>query len=192
MRTTRLFLALGALAAFSVGCIKTDGDDTADTADTEADADADADSDTDTDSDADADSYSSATGTLVVTRGFSTTPGDTCDDAYDLSSGSASDCPDCEYSFDFSFALSASADCGDDGGGFEGAVIPLGFNSDYAGYGAYIMYGYYGSWYPVFGASGSADSASFERVDYQDYPYTYNGVQYYYTSIWSGTMAGQK
>jgi hypothetical protein len=106
------------------------------------------------------------------------------------SSGSDAGCPDCVFSF--SMGLSSSGTDCDDGGGADGGAFDLGVFEDYQGYGPALAYGYYGTWY--FASLGSWDGTtlSFDAQRYYDYPYEYNGVQYYYTNTFYGTLTGVK
>ena len=135
--------------------------------------------------------YSTGVGIFEVLTTETYVAGDQCLISAAISSASPSDCPDCTFSFDWSFTESGATTCS--GNGFEGAVFGLGAGSLY-GY-DYVLYDYYGDWVPIFDAVNYGDYATFYDYTYYDYaytyydPYTYEYVGVYYlTDVRYGYM----
>jgi hypothetical protein len=193
---TRLLIsALAVSTLFACVGDKSSTDDTAPvTDDSEGDADADSDSDSDTDADTDSDSdadVSGFDGVMSFVYGFDTDPNAFACVLFWNTTGSASSadaCADCEWELDFNLAYD-SANSDDTGGCHDGSDFSwtLGYDQDYYGY-YEVMWYYsptYGDWSPVWGAAWDGTNLVFGGGYYQ-YPYSYNGADYYYTRTWYG------
>jgi|GEM_PF-3550041 len=128
----------------------------------------------------------SAVGTFDLLTGLETTPESACVMASDMqSSGVAPGCPDCTFAFFFDLVDSERTLCEDNS--FDGAALGLGLTLDYDGYGAYVMYEYYGDWWAVFPAYNEEPGYTyFIREDAYDYAYDYYGTPYYLTRVFYG------
>lgn len=191
---TRLLISTLAISTL-FACVgdKSTTDDTA-PVDSEGDADADSDSDSDTDADTDSDAdadVSGFTGVMAFVYGFDPDPTNFGCVLFWNTTGtpsSADTCADCEWQLDFNLAYD-SANSSDILGCHDGSDFTwtLGYDQDYYGY-YEVMWYYspdYAEWSPVWGAQWDGTNLVFGGGYYQ-YPYSYNGQDYYYTRTWYG------
>lgn len=191
---TRLLISTLAISTL-FACVgdKSTTDDTA-PPDSEGDADADSDSDSDTDADTDSDSDADVngfTGVMGFLAGLDTDPDYIpCALVFNTtgSPSGADACADCEWQLDFNLAYD-SANSQDLEGCHDGSDInwTFGYDADYYGYYEVMWYysAYYAEWSPLWPAAWDGTNLQFGGGDYQ-YPYEYNGDQYYYTRYWGG------
>lgn len=128
-------------------------------------------------------------GTLDRLYGLEPTPESACTWAHDLVALDVADgCWDCTFAFTFVIEPADARDtCGVESPLLDLGEVPFGLQPSYYG-SPYVMYGYYGFWYPVFAATYDGGSVEFYRYDSFDDPYYYYGGGYYFTSVWSGTL----
>lgn len=200
LRSLTLLLSAAAGMSFLAACDDKGGDsggggdadaDTDADADGDTDADADGDSDADSDSDADVDSWE---GELNHYLGFSPYYGDInyCQGVFDGSGTpiSTSGCPDCEFAFDVYWTY-ITDNVGYGYCKYSDMNYELGYTPDYYGYGEFLLFNYYGTWYALFYASLSGSTLTYYTPGYYNYPYYYYGTYYYYTNIWVGQATVQ-
>ncbi len=157
----------------------------------DADADGDTDSDTDADADADADTDIGYEGWETFEYGYGSGAGfRNCTLRWEMYGTPTSPCPGCEWAFevDAIYDRSGSTDDGTCANLAADASYGYGYESNYNGYGEFLMYQYGSSWYAWAYAELNGSNFSY-YVGYEDYPYDYGGEYpgYYYTNIWSGT-----
>lgn len=212
MRRFPLFLSVASLAAFTA-CIFEKTEETGDTwadadADTDADADSDADADADSDSDADADvphDYVS----YVGMESFSYAPtsaepanGDyACYIEWEAVGAYRDACVDCEFAFDVALTVDNSVSFdntpgGDCSGLLADSSYGYAFNSDYYGYGPYMLIDFDGTWYAYW--AGTFDGSTFTYADGTPDYYYDNSYGYYpdyvgySTQLWYGSATVSK
>ena len=197
MKLNLSWILLAGVAFFTTAC-----DDKGDDTSTSSEADADTDTDTDTDADTDADienPYTSFEGWESLDYGFTLAAGDyNCQLVWDVSGTPVNpidaDCDNCEFMFDVSYSMQDEPYVFDDGTcakyGLDTPDGTYGYSSDLDGYGPAWVFDYYGAFYWWgYGDFSGSDFTYWYGIS--DYPYSYNGSNYYYTFYQYGLVTVQ-